>query len=66
MEKAAKQNLVLAENIAAKIASDPVQYDTQAAYLSQFDAVEKVIIEKSRIVRNRCFNIWSPDQGITK
>lgn len=66
MEKAAKQNIVLAENLTAKIASDPAQFDTQYDYLSQFDAVEKVIIEKSRIVRNRCFNIWSPEQGITK
>jgi len=66
MEKAAKQNLVLAESIAAKIASDPVSYDTQAAYLAQYDAVERVIIEKSRIVRNRTFNIWSPEMGITK
>lgn len=34
MEKVAKQNIVLAESIAAKIASDPVQFDTQQAYLA--------------------------------
>jgi hypothetical protein len=28
MEKAAKQNLMIAETIAAKIAADPVHYDT--------------------------------------
>jgi len=24
-----------------------------------------VIIEKSKIVRNKVFNLWSPEQGIT-
>ena len=50
-----------AESIAAKIKTDPVTFDAKQAYMAQFDPVEKIIIEKSRLVRGKYYDIWSPD-----
>lgn len=54
------------EGINQKIKSDPLQFDGKVAALSQYDQIERNIIEAGSLVRGGRFDVWSPDKGITK
>ena len=59
------QNLHLAEMIKQKVEKEPA-CDAKKAFLANFDAVENIIIEKSSTVREKYFEMWSPESGIVK
>ena len=59
------KTLEFAEMINQKIVSDPLKYDQQQIYFSQFNEQEQSIINGAALMRDIQYSLWSPALGIT-
>lgn len=54
------ETLNFAESVKQKINTDPLRYDIQQKYMSQYNEQEQSIINAAAIVRDIHFDLWSP------
>ena len=51
--------------IKEKMDSDP-SFNPKSVFLDQYDAAERLIIEKSAVVRGQYLDVWKPASGCVK